>query len=382
MGRKKVARTPIFKMFALNWNKRKIRRETGISERTYWMIKKEWDAFSEAEKVKIKELATEEEKAKAKFEDYEYVQKWINRMQADQIKSWRQRVGCCRKVWEILQRKNPENWTLEDIKLRAIPELRKRGVNVMFSYLVALRSLRPDFKFPDKKTGEVLSTKRSKGKISLEWKHIYQRIVEENLTQKFFESARIGSENPLRDESLVRTHVTLGCREGSRWFIIPLKERPSEEYMGGILGLRWEKINWNRKTIDVYESKTGGGFYWLDCPLDLFGDKCFNMLKEYWVQCGKPREGRIYLIDYEQLKEIYGRIAKALSMKIHPHFARKLHASLLKKTGVKLEVVAGDVPHGIVGVGWEDLTTLKKFYIAFADEDIKQAKEKARQLAL
>ena len=367
LGRKMIDRSPIFRMLALNWDKRKIKRETKVSERTYWLVKAEWDKLSEAEREEIKRSATEEEKAKARFEDYELVQKWVVRMESERIKSRRGRLNLCRKIWLILQKKNPENWTIDDIKLRAIPELRKTTKSV-FNYLIAVRSLRPDFKFPDEK-GETLSTKREKGKISFAWKYIYQRIVQEGLVQKFFESARIDSENPLRDEGLVRTHVTLGCREGSRG-------------EGGVLGLEWEKINWKAKTIDVYEGKTGGGFYWLDCPLDLFGDTCFNLLEEYWVQCGKPREGKIYPMDYQQLKAIYDRIAKALDMNIHPHFARKLHASLLRSKDIKLEIVAGDAPHGIVGVGWEDLSTLKKFYIAFAQEDIQKTKEKARELAL
>ena len=371
-------------MLALNWDKKKIKREAKISERTYWMIVNEFNQFSEAEKEEIKRLATEEEKAKAKFEDYEVVQKWMLEMEADRIRSRHQRVGCCRRTWLILNKKNPLNWHWkEDIKFKAIPVLRK-GRKSIFQYFIAWRSFSrsapKDSKLAELK--EKLSTKREKGKISIAWKHVYQNIVQQGLVHKFFESARIDSANPLQDESLVRTHVTLGCREGSRLGTEIGIGKQDEEFIGGILGLRWEKINWKTKTIDVYETKTGGGFYWLDCPLDLLGDTCFNMLQEYWIQCGKPKEGRIYPINYDNLKNIYARIAKALGMRITPHFARKLHASLLRSKEVKLEVVAGDAPHGIVGVGWEDLTTLKKFYIAFAQEDIQKAKEKARELAL
>ena len=367
MPRPKIDRGEVLRLMALNWNKKQIKKKVGMGEATYWRIKAEYDKLGEVERDTIRELATQEEKAKEKFMDYEMVQHWITRMRSGtaQIKSWRQRFNFCRRVWLILQKKNPQNWTIDDIQLRALPELRKRAKSVNH-YLIALRSLRPDFKFPNEK-GDVLGThKKSAPKI--EWKYVYERLAQEGKLEGFFKAGGF------KAELVKRLHVTLGCREGSKG-------------IGGILGIEWDRINWKKKTIDIYEGKTGGGFYWEGCPLDLFGERTFEMLQQYWNERGKPTSGKIFegMIYQYHLRPIYKETAKAIneqygSKGITPHFARKLHASLLIDADVPLEMVAGDKPFGIMGVGWEDLTTLKKYYLAFRKAKIEENLQKAQKL--
>ena len=375
MPRKKIDRGTIFRLMALGWNKKQIKRKLKISERTYWRIKEEFDRLGDAEIQTIRKLASEEEKAKEKFIDYELVQHWVVRMKSGTkpIKSWRVRFNACRRIWMILQKKNPKNWTIDDIELRVLPELRKtckRGVN---TYLVALRSLRPDFKFPNKK-GDVIGTE-PKPQPTFEWKYVYERMMQQDKLETFF---KVGG---FKRELLKRLHVTEGCREGSTG-------------VGGILGNEWDRINWKNKTIDVFEGKTGGGFYWLNCPLDLFGDRTFEMLQQYWIEQGKPTSGKIFPnVQYtrhghtkgEFLTEIYKEASEAIGEEygrkgITPHFARKLHACLLIDADVPLEMVAGDKPFGIMGVGWEDLSTLKKYYLAFRKSKIEENRQKAKQL--
>lgn len=367
MPRPKINRKKTMRLFALNWNRKKIKKEMKIGEATYWRIKAEYDRLSEAEKAKIKNLATQEEKAKEKFVDYEYVQHWVTRMKSGttQIKSWRQRFNACRRVWLILQKKNPQNWTIDDIQLRALPEIRKTAKSVNH-FLIALRSLRPDFKFPNKK-GDILGThKKSAPKI--EWKYIYERLSQEEKLETFFKAG--GNEAEL----VKRLHVTLGCREGT-------------EGIGGILGIEWNRINWKNKTIDVYEGKTGGGFHWEGCPLNLFGERTFEMLQQYWNKQGRPTSGKIFekMTYLHGLRTIYKEAAKAINETygrdgITPHFARKLHASLLIDADVPLEMVAGDKPFALMGVGWEDLSTLKKYYLAFRKAKIEENRQKAQKL--
>ena len=365
MARQKISRVSIFKMLALEWDRRKIKREAKISERTFWNIKAEYNILSEKRKAQIKDLALEQGRVKARFEDYEFVQKWITRMKNDRIRSWRNRFLYCRKIWLILQKKNPKNWTTDDIKIRAISELRKITKNV-FNYLVAVRSLRPDLK-------DEVTTKRHKPKPKFKWKYVYERIMEQGKLETFFKT------EDFKKELIKRLHVTLGCREGTKG-------------EGGILGLEWDRINWNKKTIDVYESKTGEGFYWLNCPLDLFGDRTFEMLKEYWIEQGKPKEGKIfndvsYLPNGKELSliEIYKETAEAIGEEygregITPHFARKLHACLLIDVDVPLEMVAGDGHFGIMGVGWTSKDTLCKYYLAFRKRKVREARIKARRV--
>ncbi len=389
MPRTKQDRAPIFRLFALNWEKKKIKEITGLSERAFFMVKAEYEALPEETKQHIYVEATTEEKAKARIEDYEIIQKWIANMQSERIKSWKNRVRAIRRVWEILDKKNPANWTFEDIKLKAIPKLRvgKRGQKLksIFPYLIAIRSLRPEFKVGE----QAVKTKGEKGKINFEWRAAFKEIVRGNMLNEYFLAAREGSKDPLLDETLVRNHVEWGSREGytgySRW---SQNEVPESE-IGGLLGARWESIDWTDATINVYETKTGGGTMWMGCPMKLFGSTAYDMLKQLWQREGCPAEGRIFNLKPARMGEIYKRIRSHFAAKgyawakvIHGHFDRKLHASLLKSAGVPLEIVAGQAPQGVVGVGWEDLSTLQKFYVAFADEEIEKSMSKARSLNL
>ena len=374
LGRKKIDRKPVYQLIALGEDKQEIKEKMGISERTYFSIKAQYDKLPEERKAKILEKAEEGEEAKRNFGDYEFVQKWMRRI--SKLESANRRFNICERAWLILQKKNPENWTEDDIKDRVLPEFRKTWQKLA-QPLVALRSLRPDLQ-------QVLPTEGEKYEPVWDWKYAYEDIIENKRLEEFYESARIShlDEEIRREqkgfrtmhvtlsdedcETLVRNHVTWGCREGGRG-------------KGGLLNTDWSKINWNRKTIDIFESKVRGGVWWLDCPMDLFDDKAFEMLRARWERLGKPKEGKIFSISYDMLRLIYKRIAKHFEQKcITPHFARKLHASLLAHRGIPLEIVAGDHPKGLMGSGWLDLSTLKKFYITFAGEKLAEARRKAR----
>ncbi len=377
MGRRQLARKTVFSLLSLNWDKKKIKKETKISERTYFRILEEYKALPETEKEKLRHDALKEEDAKALFTDYPFVQKWTQRLQSEKVRSWKIRLSLCEKVWLLLQKKNPENWTSDDIKIRAIPELRK-GKKSIFNYLIAIRSLRPDLK-------KDVGTKREKAQVNTSWKPKFEKLIENDraLLKAFL------SHGSLLAQTLKNVHITVGSREGVNNYREYGQNRMAETEIGGILGMRWEKVNWNNRTIDVYETKTGGGFDWLNCPLDLFGDTCFKLVTQYWESCGKPKEGRIFQIsaykeasDKESLYGIYAEASDFVGIDINPHMARKIHASLCHEADIALEIVAGDRPHGLVGVGWEDLTTLKKFYLSFSKKKLESAKTQGRTIAL
>ena len=382
MARPRFDREEIFRYLVSEYvGKEKIKKKTGISEATYWRIKREFDLLDDSTRLWIRKTSEAElmsKWVKSQFIDYEFVQRWIVRMKSGRkpIKSWKRRFNACRRIWLILQKKNPQNWTLDDIELRVLPELRKTAKKSINGYLIALRSLRPDFKFPDEK-GETLLTE-PKPEPTFEWKKIYERMMSQNKLETFL------SHGGFKPELLKRLHVILGCREGTKG-------------VGGILGLEWNRVNWAKATIDVYEGKTGGGFYWLDCPLILFENRTFEMLKQYWIEQGKPTSGKIFGdVKYSNGKEcdhktlyltdIYKESAEVIGEQygreyITPHFARKLHASLLIDADVPLEMVAGDRPFGIFGVGWTDISTLKKYYLAFRKAKIDENRNKVRTLS-
>lgn len=208
MGRRKINRMKVFQMFSLNYTKKKIKKEAGLSERTYFNIKQEYDALPEEVREKLRKEATKGEKARAEFTEYPYVQKWLALMKSERLKSWRRRLADCETIWLILQKKNPQNWSYDDIKLRVIPELRK-GRKSIFHFLVSLRSLRPDFKHGFK----AIKTKGEKAKPMIAWKVAYKALVRENRIDEYFEA----SGDP-DSETLVRNHVEWGCREGFAGF--------------------------------------------------------------------------------------------------------------------------------------------------------------------
>ena len=371
MARPSFERDEIFRYLVSEYvGKEEIKKKTGVSERTYWRVKREFDLLDDTAKLSIRKVAEAELRSKwikSKFVDYKFVQHWIALMKSDKIKLWKRRFNACRRIWKILQKKNPEKWTSDDYKLRVKPQILKTN-ETDYGYAIAIRSLRPDL--------EDIPAKKPQPKY--DWKYVYARIMEQNKLETFI---KIGG---FKHELLKRLHVILGCREGTTG-------------IGGILGLEWERINWRNKTIDVFEGKTGGGFYWLNCPLDLFGDRAFEMLHEYWIQQGKPTSGKIFgdiaydkggrdrLNGGEYLTDIYKEGSEAIGEKygrggITPHFARKLHACLLIDADVPLEMVAGDKPFGIMGVGWEDLSTLKKYYLAFRKSKIEENRNKTRTL--
>ena len=370
MARPRFERDEIFRHLVSEYvGKEEIKKKTGISEATYWRVKREFDLLDDVTRLSIRKTSEAELRSrwiKSKFIDYKFVQHWIALMKSDKIKSWKRRFNACRRIWKILQKKNPENWTSDDYKLKVKPQILKT-CETDYDYAIAIRSLRPDLE-------KDIPAKKPQPKY--DWKYAYARIMEQNKLETFI---KIGG---FKHELLKRLHLTLGCREGSKG-------------IGGILGLEWNRINWRNKTIDVFEGKTGGGFYWLNCPLDLFGDRTFEMLRQYWIDQGKPTMGKIFGdIKYhrrkrqegEFLTEIYEESAKAIGEEygregITPHFARKLHACLLIDADVPLEMVAGDKPFGIMGVGWEDLSTLKKYYLAFRKSKIEENRNKARTLS-
>lgn len=153
---------------------------------------------------------------------------------------------------------------------------------------------------------------------------------------------------------LIDTHVTVKCREGSK-----KGKRVS------LLGMAWRHINWEDNfygfpmaTVDIYESKTGGGTWWRHCPLDLWFSDLSERLKAKWERLGKP-EGYVFDITYKQLLKLWHKISDHVGQKLEAHDCRRSAGGWLRDLGLsdlalgQYNPVKGEAI-GYTGVGWEN----------------------------
>lgn len=204
-----------------------------------------------------------------------------------------------------------------------------------------------------------------------EWKRQY--TITDYLTIEEFSKVINSSELSDIEKLVIKLHITLGCREG-------------HGIRSGLSGLQWSKIDWQNRTIDVYESKTKGGTIWRGCYLDLF----FNLTEELKSWYAKRVRESDYILesltgyDLMQLRTFYASLAHKISRIIgrpyRLHFNRKTHAVWLVQADIALEMIAGKPEQAFFGVGWEDLTTLMKHYAAFTRSKILREYEKVRAL--
>lgn len=204
------------------------------------------------------------------------------------------------------------------------------------------------------------------------------------------------------EKLIVDLHITLGCREGYELNVYTKRH-------GGLYGLRWENFKENFRFVDVFETKTKGGKWWKNCPVDLFFPDLPERIMKYHVQEGRPQTGpfiahkfpkvedfRKFLVkiwnkmsfnlsglsaeewrkkrleikalkskyaktrDFELLQKIDELEAQLRLMR--PHDARRTHATWLAEMEVPFQYIAGIRDLGICGVGWEDYTVLAKHY--------------------
>ena len=167
------------------------------------------------------------------------------------------------------------------------------------------------------------------------------------------------------------------------WTHFVLNSREGYNRKGGLLGLRWEYVHWDRMTCDVYETKTGGGTLWEDCPLTLFGNELPRLLKLRWEKARRPSEGLIF--DYfngKKLLNLYKHVSKG---KYIPHDANHSHATLCRSVlKVRSEAIIGQYnartgrAKGIVGRGWEEAENYFSRYARLTIEETREQQNLAQ----
>jgi integrase len=126
------------------------------------------------------------------------------------------------------------------------------------------------------------------------------------------------------------------------------------------------------------------GETWENLPLRLFDDLCYKRLTEWFNHCKthgvKPSE-RIFPISYEVYRNAIVRARKICKFdganKITGHAGRRTHATWLRLAGASIDQIAGQEPHGWLGVGWKTRQTLSDHYMSYEAEEVDAVRELA-----
>ena len=311
------------------------------------------------------------------FEEYPIVKEFIEDRKLRRVE-FSGHIGKLTRYWEHLERKHPATWDEDDLK-EIVKLIRKWGV-VPYSFEGSLRAW---FKFTDAKNdrGRLLVKhpllEASRSKQSSGGRKNGERDINYMTPKEFL--AVIEATEPLVFKAIMWTHVTLGCREGSK------KEASYNRGRGGIMGLNWPDVNWERKTMNVYETKTKGGITWMDCPLDLFGDQCITLLRQYWESRGRPSEGKMFHIRYKEYTKYFKvLVSKVIGRELRPHSNRDTHATWLLNMDVKVELIIGTTSRRkqegyALGVGWMEPRMFFEHYARIMrqkkDAEVKKARE-------
>lgn len=201
--------------------------------------------------------------------------------------------------------------------------------------------------------------------------------TEEHVLEPEEVKAALESDELTDEEKLyLKLWLTTGAREYSKPSTRGLKELG----WGGIVGAKVSDINWKDCTIAVREPKTGKeeAKEWYGIQLNLFFPTLCQELRQYveehgrrgddWLW-GSPERGvKLY-------KSIIKKLRKLTGKPLVPHDIRRTHAYWLVKADVPLELIAGGVTgqklYNALGVGWEDISVMIRYYADLAGKSRK-----------
>lgn len=158
----------------------------------------------------------------------------------------------------------------------------------------------------------------------------------------------------------------------------------------GVLGLKWENINYASRRCKVSEKggKGKAGRVWFNVPLDLYPfTESWNDLMTYhnqrfgYVPTNERHEsGKVFPVVYAEYSKVFHETRKRTNGRIagdkesfRPHIFRKTHANWNRKLKIRLEHTCGSFPNGYFGVGWDNPSILLKYYMVQDEEEIQEA---------
>ena len=294
--------------------------------------------------------------------DYETVQRYIDRAEQDELKGHKAILTYAEKVWRAMGYKDPANWTRKDV----VAYIKTLSDGTQINYVNGVRQVAPQFR--DQQSPDYLSVSLYREKIKKRKKPLFAKEVMQ--VHEAIEAHLTPYHRLVFD-----LHVTVGAREGAR------------NPQSGMSGLSWERFKRNFSKVDDWESKVRSrGIWWRNCPVNLFFKDLPKRLRALWTERGKPNTGKVIKRGYKELLQIYKDIRKACQQywqgklepsllnemtSLSPHDADKIHCNLCWEAKIPLEVVAGqhlgkDEGIGLVGRGWLNVDTIKKYYLSLS----------------
>ena len=159
--------------------------------------------------------------------DYETVAAYIRRAKRASLRNYRRGLKTASRCWKALNRKDPQNWTGEEVQdfLTTLPSAMQSNM------LDAIRQIAPQI--ADKNSPDYLTVLPYRDKIKLRKKDIFGeevQLIREALTAKGLKTELI----------IMELHITGGFREGSK------------DTKSGICGLSWDRFKKNF-TSDIFK---------------------------------------------------------------------------------------------------------------------------------
>jgi len=177
--------------------------------------------------------------------------------------------------------------------------------------------------------------------------------------------------------SCYTSQVNAGAREGSGKSIT------------GILSLKWENIDFERKRCSLREKGKKGhpARLWKNIPLDLFPflhgwEALLEWHRQqfgYYPTSTRHGSGRVFPVHYRTYLAMFHQTRHKCTTRIRedletmkPHIFRKTHGQWLCNFLVPIEWICGQFPNGWYGVGWDDPKILLAYYIDLGLADNKR----------
>lgn len=190
------------------------------------------------------------------------IRKFIEYQKAKKV-GWKPIVNKLKRYWLFLDKKRPSMWTIDDVQLilsrlsSINKEDNKQKLLIPRMKSIAIYDQKQAFRrfFESQSKRELLDHPLLKARRKDMRSPQGVRREKTRFTPRQFEDISNCLIND-DEEFAIKLHVTLKCREGSN------------KNSSGLMGLKWKGVNWDdafygfpMTTIDVYESKTGGGTY-------------------------------------------------------------------------------------------------------------------------
>ena len=168
----------------------------------------------------------------------------------------------------------------------------------------------------------------------------------------------------------------------------------------GILGLKWENINYNTRRCKLRDKGKKGkpSRLWTQVPLDMFYwiNGWEALMKWHEQKYGyRPTQehhatGRCFPVSYDRYNKMFHNVRHRSNNRINqdletmrPHIFRKTHAQWAKRIAVSLENLCGNTESspciGRYGVGWDDPKVPLKYYLTPEPEEYKEQDQKIQQ---